>query len=38
MIPKDVVVPYMDDRVEKLTPAQIGELADAVYLLTKKDD
>ncbi len=38
MIPKDAVVPYMDDRVEKLTPAQIGELADAVYLLSSKKD
>ena len=38
MIPKDAVVPYMDDRVEKLTPAQIGELADAVYLSSKRDD
>ena len=38
MIPKDAVVPYMDERVEKLTPAQIGELADAVYLSSKRDD
>jgi len=26
-------VPYLDDRVERLSPAQIGEIADAIYRL-----
>ena len=26
-------IPYLDDRVERLSPAQIGEIADAVYRL-----
>jgi hypothetical protein len=26
-------VPYIDDRVERLKPEQIGEIADAVYRL-----
>ena len=26
-------VPYIDERVERLTPAQIGELSDAIYRL-----
>ena len=38
LIPKDAVVPHMDDRVEKLTPQEIGEVADAVYLLASKKD
>lgn len=31
MIPKDSDIPYLDERIETLTPAQIGELADAVF-------
>ena len=38
LIPKDAVVPHMDDRVETLTPAEIGAVADAVYLLNSKKD
>ena len=33
MIEKDWELPYLDDRIETLTPAQIGELADRVYTL-----
>ena len=31
MIPKDADIPYLDDRIETLTPEQIGELSDAVF-------
>ena len=31
MIPKNAVIPYLDDRIETLTPEQIGELSDAVF-------
>jgi len=33
IIEKDWDVPYLDDRIETLTPAQIGELADAIWSL-----
>jgi len=33
IIPKDPNLPYLDDRIETLSPEQIGELADAVYAL-----
>ena len=33
LIPKDADLPYLDMRVETLTPEQIGELSDAVYEL-----
>lgn len=33
MVGKDWDIPYADARIETLTPAQIGELADAVYTL-----
>ena len=33
MIEKDWELPYLDDRIETLTPAQIGELADRIYTL-----
>ena len=35
MIEKDWELPYLDDRIETLTPAQIGELSDRVYALRK---
>lgn len=35
IIEKDWDVPYLDDRIETLTPAQIGELADAVFKAKK---
>jgi 16S rRNA (adenine1518-N6/adenine1519-N6)-dimethyltransferase len=38
MIPRDSVVPHMDDRVETLTPEEIGAVADAVYLLSAGRD
>ena len=31
MIPKDADIPYLDDRIETLTPEQIGQLSDAVF-------
>ena len=34
-IEKDWELPYLDDRIETLTPAQIGELSDRVYALRK---
>ena len=33
VIEKDWNIPYLDDRIETLTPAQIGELADAIWSL-----
>ena len=33
MIEKDWELPYLDDRIETLAPAQIGELADRIYTL-----
>lgn len=33
IIEKDWDAPYLDDRIETLTPAQIGELADAIWSL-----
>ena len=33
MIPKDADIPYLDSRVETLSPEEIGELSDAVYSL-----
>ncbi len=33
MIEKDWELPYLDDRIETLTPAQIGELSDRIYAL-----
>ncbi len=33
MIGKDADIPYLDDRIETLSPEQIGELADAVFRL-----
>ena len=33
MIPKDADIPYLDARVETLSPEQIGELSDAVFKL-----
>ena len=33
MIEKDWDLPYLDDRIETLTPAQIGELSDRIYAL-----
>ena len=35
MIPKGATVPFMDERVEVLTPEDIGQLSDAVFLLKK---
>ena len=35
MIPKGATVPFMDERVEVLTPEEIGQLSDAVFLLKK---
>jgi 16S rRNA (adenine1518-N6/adenine1519-N6)-dimethyltransferase len=35
MIEKDWELPYLDDRIETLTPAQIGELSDRIYALHK---
>ncbi len=31
MIPKDADIPFLDDRIETLTPEEIGQLADAVF-------
>ena len=31
IIEKDWGIPYLDERIETLTPAQIGELADSIY-------
>jgi len=31
MIPKDADIPFLDDRIETLTPGEIGQLADAVF-------
>ncbi len=31
MIPKDADIPFLDDRIETLTPEEIGQLSDAVY-------
>lgn len=31
MIPNDADIPYLDERIEKLTPEQIGELSDRVF-------
>lgn len=36
VIEKDWDVPYLDDRIETLTPAQIGELADAIWSRNKE--
>ena len=35
MIPKDADIPFLDDRIETLTPEEIGQLADAVYSLSR---
>ncbi|MDY5872172.1 MAG: 16S rRNA (adenine(1518)-N(6)/adenine(1519)-N(6))-dimethyltransferase RsmA [Candidatus Methanomethylophilaceae archaeon] len=35
LIPKGAEVPHMDDRVETLSPEEIGKVADAVYALRK---
>lgn len=37
LIPKDADIPYLDDRIETLTPEQIGELSDAVFSLRSKE-
>ena len=34
MIPKDADIPFLDDRIETLTPEEIGQLADAVFTYT----
>jgi len=36
MIPKDAEIPYLDDRIETLTPEQIGELSDAVFTIRQQ--
>lgn len=36
LIPKETVVPYMDERVENLRPVEIGEIADAIYDLNNR--
>ena len=33
MIPKDAEIPFLDDRIETLTPEQIGQLSDEVFRL-----
>ena len=33
MIPKDADIPFLDDRIETLTPEQIGQLSDEVFRL-----
>ncbi len=38
LISKDWEIPYLDDRIETLSPAQIGELADAVYTMRSSGD
>ena len=35
MIPKDADIPFLDDRIETLTPEEIGQLSDAVFLSKK---
>ena len=37
VIEKDWDVPYLDERIETLTPAQIGELADAIWSMRNKE-
>jgi 16S rRNA (adenine1518-N6/adenine1519-N6)-dimethyltransferase len=37
VIEKDWDVPYLDERIETLTPAQIGELADAIWSLRNRE-
>lgn len=37
MIPKDADIPFLDERVEALSPEEIGQLADAVFSLRHKD-
>ena len=33
LIPKDADIPFLDDRIETLTPEEIGQLADAVFVV-----
>ena len=35
MIPKDADISFLDDRIETLTPEEIGQLSDAVFLSKK---
>lgn len=32
LIPKDADIPFLDDRIETLTPEEIGQLSDAVFM------